>query len=312
MGRAVKAPKKAAKAPKALKTGVKTQTENQKNAARRQLERRDSDMAVDRILEEDYTDFPAAFKYAKKINGVGFKEALLTALRKAKQENRKLGPKEKALIAAKYIPASDLSTILVVNDTNEERDPKAMKALSVAQQYTFHTVKSLSLLVLFFACAQKVGQRTLVGLQRFLLMINPKGNDSVMECFLGYMRWMEHTELRLTFQKEVTVMKPACDLALLASLISMLNRGVDVNLWWGTVKNLASQSSLVANDVDAVLVVEGQVKTAAEEDTVLRVCSSMLGEKMFGHEAIKILLSRFDIKLQTVMANAAADLTDEE
>ena len=226
--------KSVAAKPKALTEQVKKETASQRNARRRQLERRDTETAVDRILDEKYEHVPFVYKDIRRVNGKTFREALIDAKRSAKARKGHLGPKEQALIASLYIPEQVDGEKLKVVDATEVIDARLVKAIKTSSDSAYQNDVTLAGLVAWFASSGECNQRTLVGLLKYMFKLNPANHLPNTTCHLACMRWIKRNNFDTKFQTEISLFKSWMEWALISHLSFMQGKGVDVNTWWGT------------------------------------------------------------------------------
>ena len=131
------APNKRAHA-KALSSGVAVETAAQAASRRRQLERRDTHIAVDRIIQDKFPDWPLANIYVKVVGGKTFRQALTELKRAAKGDASKIGCTQLQLLAALYGPDQEAAEALNVIDKSQPLDSKLVEALKHAGTATCH------------------------------------------------------------------------------------------------------------------------------------------------------------------------------
>ena len=302
------APKKRAQA-KALSEGVAKETQAQAANRRRQLKRRDTEMAVDRIMQK-YGDWPTPNVDVKKVNGRTFREALVEAKRSAKTSNGKIGCRQLHLIAALYKPEQEASEALKPINPNEDLDGKLVKAIKQAGSASYQSEASLSGLVGWFATAGAPNQRTIVGLLRYMMQLNPANHVANTSCILQCMRWVKRNSLQTTFKSEIEHFKGWMESALCSHLANMKRQGVVVATWWDITKDICDlvlDCSLVEKIIKAD---EDYASVETElEDLTQR---TTLGCKMYGFAMSQVVINRFSPFVEGELAKLGDSFPSDE
>ena len=180
---------------------------------RRKVRRRNSDEAIDNIMEEQFSTFTAAQQNEMLVNGKTLRQTLLEDKRAQKARSDAapaMGRNYYAKLREQFDDqASNPSTLKVV-DCNQPLDPRLVKAMAAWQSLS----QNKGLTQQFLMVVARVNQRELVGILKFFQQIRPSACAEQLRVGLDVLSLLHRCKVPSTYEKEVAAVAENTDAVL--------------------------------------------------------------------------------------------------
>ena len=249
--------------------------------ARRRVQRRDSEEAADRAIQEHYPTFTRMQTDVVRIDGLTLRERVVAQKRLCKAQHSRLGSTFWTELRSKYSVEDEGADVaaLKVEDKTQEVSAELLSALRTAQTPN-STTRSRGPLVAWMASTTGINQKEMVGLVRFIQPIRPSVSASSLQVVIEFMRCITRLKLEKQFEREINHNVDTMDEALVSALAMMRRGRVPLDVFWRSYGSIAGLV-LPSARVDTLMAAKGEWCTISR-DLSLVVRSSRVGENMFG------------------------------
>jgi hypothetical protein len=266
---------------------------------RRQLNRRDTEQMVDRIIGEHFEGFTKVQTDIMTVNGLTLRETLLQQKRAKKGEGRRLGTKLYAELRDAYALDSSPGKLLKVANPDEMVQQPLVEALAAASCAN-PAKRSKQPLYNFFSSVKDLNQKELVGLLRSISGVSVTKSVPARKHAFEVLKFLVNSDLDQKFAADILCLKHMFDEVLALTYISMKKEHMPIATWW---QNFGEYVRVLGckQDFDEIMQEETDWGNVAAQ--LKRVVSSTdLGQKMFGAAASMVLLSAFSISVDAKLA----------
>jgi hypothetical protein len=272
---------------------------------RRQLARRDTEQAVERLLRDHFPTLSKQDMDVKTVDGLTLRQTLLEAKRKAKEGKRRMNAAYYAELRLKFAGSSSLSVCLVVKNPNESVQPALVSALDQANAAN-PAKRTRQPLYNFFATCSELNQKELVGLLRSVADTNVSSSVPARRHVLEVIKFLVNSECYTKFKEDVEKLRDLWDETLALTFVYMKRERMPITTWWANFKDYVK---ILGDTGDFEAVVTEKEGWANVHEQLARVtASSQLGQKLFGGAAELVksetLSASLDAAILTLMGNA--------
>lgn len=269
---------------------------------RRQLNRRDTDAAVDRIIQEHFSTLTKQETDLITHEGMTLKKTLKAAKRDAKDNgNRITGASYHRLKEVYAIPRPG-DEALQVQNSNETVQRALIEAVAIANSAN-PAKRSKQPLYNFFASCSDLNQKEIVGLLKSIESLNVVASAANRKHVLEVLKFLVNSELYTKHKKEVDRLRDLWDECLAHTFLFMKKERMPLATWW---QNFKDYVAILGDVSDFQAIMDEEQGWCNVYEPLLRVTTrSQLGMKLFGNAFDKVSSERFSASLDAELIQLA-------
>lgn len=261
---------------------------------RRQLNRRTTDDAVDRLLREQFPTLSQQDTDLTTVNGMTLRQTLLQAKRDAKNGNKRLAAAYYKGLKDEFEVKQPGANSLKVRDPNEPVQPALVQALA-ASSSTNPAKRSKQPLYNFFSSCRDLNQKGTVGLLRSVADINVASSVAARKHVLEVIKFLVNSELHNKFKVEVATLSDLWDETLALTYVYMKRERMPTATWW---HNFRGYVQILGDTTDYDRIMKEESGWANVFEPLMRVTRrSENGRKLFGGALELVSSERFSSAL---------------
>ena len=274
---------------------------------RRKLKKRDTEQAVDRLLDEAFPDLDQVARDGLKIDGCSLRERLLKE-RRTKHTQRFSRSFLRGL-RKKYAPQGCMRSKLQLRD-DEKTLPlshglsDAMLLLSDPNPNKRTRLPLISLL----AIKQTLNRRECVALLRLVIDNNPGASAGNRQLALKILSFLIGRDAQTQWHADVTLLNPLWDLALSLEYSAMKAERVSIEDWWANYQHCAVVLP-VCTTLNQVITFQG-AKHLLFNETEYVVNHSKLGSRMYAAKLSEMRVEKVSNKMRELVDGLATNDVD--
>jgi len=279
---------------------------------RRQLERRDTAMQVDREIATRFPHMSASdIDVRRNSSGLTLREEITKDKREAKASGRKLSSAYWSRLGAEWAPEAAPGRLLEVKDQSQPVDPRLLEALKTARSSNT-TQRSRAPLIAWLGSATAPNQKAVGAVLRQSLSCNPALSSGHLQMVLATMRWLCRVNTNGQFNVEVAICRSHFDKALCAQVAGLRRQGVSDEEFWSMSRDIVG---LVHPPEEFAAVFQGLGGPMENIGAQLtRICSSCeFGQKLFSVHMVSLAQARLQTKIDcTLQAVPIGSMLNQE
>lgn len=270
------------------------------NIKRKQLDRRDTEQAVERILNEHFAGFTRAQTDVMTVDGLTLRQTLIDRKRDKKGDaGSRLGTKLYSELGRAFALESSPVRALQVKDLSETVQPSLYQALKTAQDPN-PAKRSKQPLYNFFSSVKDLNQKETVGLLRSISeSAHVKGTAGRLHAF-EVLKFIINSGLDKKFPEEISIMASTFDETLAGTFEDMTKEHMPMATWW---QNFSKYVRVLGCFDDFTQIMDELNNWSNVASQLQRVVTgTLLGRKMFGGASSIVLLTDFSNSVDAQLA----------